>query len=83
MTTTALSYKMNKPSLVLCILFLVNSLFTFIKANHLRQTQEEIPNLDSLLTGLSTSYDLLRNKLESWDASIKDTLSLTYFKSLE
>ena len=74
---------MNKPSLVLFFLFLVNSPFTFIKANHLRQTQEEIPNLDSLLAGLSTSYDLLRIKLESWDASIKNTLSLPYFKSLE
>ena len=74
---------MNKPSLVLFLLFLITSPFSFIKATHLRQAEEEVPNLDSLLAGLPTSYDVLRNKLESKDASIKDTLSLSYFKTLE
>lgn len=72
---------MIKPSLVLFLLFLMTSPFSFIEATNLRQ--EDVPNLDTLLAGLPVSYDVLKNKLESKVASIKDTLSLSYFKSLE
>ena len=74
---------MNKFFSVLFFLVLMNFSFSIIKANHLRQTQEEIPNLDSLLAGLPISYDILRNELESKIAPIRNTLELSYFKSLE
>ena len=74
---------MNKSALVLFFVFLMNSPFTFINATYLRKDQGDIPNLDSLLAGLPTSYDILRNQLESKVAPIKGTLSLPYFKSLE
>ena len=74
---------MIKASLFIFYLFLMTSPFSFIKATHLRQVEEEVANLNSLLAGLPTSYDVLRKKLESKVASIKDTLSLSYFKSLE
>ena len=73
---------MTKPSLFLFFFLLIMSPFSSIKATHLRQA-EEVANLDTLLAGLPTSYEALRNKLESKVASIKDILSLSYFKSLE
>ena len=73
---------MEKSILSFCLLFLFVLSFSSIQSFNLRKA-EEIPNLDSLIKGLPTSYDLLKTKLKSQKTSMKDIFSLSYFKSLE
>ena len=74
---------MKKFDLVLCLLFLITFSFSSVIAFNLRKA-DEIPNLDSLIKGLPTSYDLLQNKLKSQETTtMKDLFTLSYFKSLE
>ena len=73
---------MNKHNLILLLLVLLNSIFCSIKSSNLRKT-EEVPEIDYLLTGLPTSYDLLHKEFLSEITSVSKVLSLSYFKSLE
>lgn len=73
---------MKKSILSLCLLFLFAFSFSSVKTFNLRKA-EEIPNLDSLIKGLPTSYDQLKTKLKSQKTSMKDIFTLSYFKSLE
>ena len=71
-----------KSKMILFLLFLITFSFSVVKAFNLRKV-DEIPNLDSLLTGLPISYESLQKEFKSQRTSKKDLFSLSYFKSLE
>ena len=76
---------MCKSNLILLLLFLLSSPTSSLetKSSNLRKNSQTIPDIDSLLSGLPTSYSILSNTLISDKPSIAKELSLSYFKSLE
>ena len=70
--------------MTLFLLILISFSFYSVKSFNLRKGDEtQIPNLDTLLTGLPISYESLQKEFKSQRTSKKDLFSLSYFKSLE
>ena len=70
---------MYKFNIFLIFLF---SLLYLIKSSHLRNI-EEIPDLEYLLLGLPTSYDILLKEFSSQKRStVSNLFTLSYFKTL-
>ena len=68
-------------SFIFLFIFIFSS-FSFIESLNLRKV-DAIPELSSLLNGFNISYQCLQKELKSHRSTIKNTLNLNFFKSLE